>query len=412
MSIQLDLLTGRVVGSEDCLYLNVYTPKIPVDKSGTLPVMVYVHGGGFIRGNGILKTQYGPEFLIEHNVVIVTINYRLSVLGFLSLDIPEAAGNMGLKDQVKALEWVQNNIINFGGNKNNITLFGMSAGSACVDYHILSPKSKGLFHKAILQSGSCLNYWTLNNDSMKLATLLAERLGYKGSLENKIDLNNFLLNIPGATLTTSATQIAENWTAVGLFFGFVPIIEKDFGNGDAFLTEKPYRLLKQGNFNRVPVIKGFCQKEGYLMRIVNPKIITRLLEKKMFTDRWSFDIDVEERIKYNAQLTQAYLEDITPEDDYDTLAIDFISDSEFISGIWISGKLMAGHGVPVRFYEFCYDGKINYFKRLCDIKSKGATHTDDESYLFCHLFLEGATGQDLIMQNVMTKMWTNFAKSS
>ncbi|KPJ12315.1 Esterase E4 [Papilio machaon] len=412
VSLQTDVISGRVVGSEDCLYLNVYTPKIPAEKSETLPVMIYIHGGGFIRGNGILENEHGPDFLIEHNVVIVTINYRLSVLGFLSLDIPEVAGNMGLKDQVKALEWVQNNIKHFGGDKNNITLFGLSAGSACVEYHIVSPRSKGLFHKAILQSGSCLNHWAVNNESMKVVSLLAASLGYKGSLENKICLNEFFLNIPGTALTASATQIAENWKVDGFFFGFVPCIEKDFGNGEAFLTEKPYELLKMGNFNHVPVIKGFCNKEGYLMRIAKPKTISHILEMKIFTDRWSFDFDATERCKYDAQLAQAYSEDIKPGDEYDALAVDFITDSEMVSGIWISGKMMAGHGVPVRFYEFCYDGNINYFKRLCCIKGRGAAHTDDQSYVLCHKLMRRAIGQDLIIRNLMTKMWTNFAKYS
>ncbi|XP_045536296.1 juvenile hormone esterase [Papilio machaon] len=390
VSLQTDVISGRVVGSEDCLYLNVYTPKIPAEKSETLPVMIYIHGGGFIRGNGILENEHGPDFLIEHNVVIVTINYRLSVLGFLSLDIPEVAGNMGLKDQVKALEWVQNNIKHFGGDKNNITLFGLSAGSACVEYHIVSPRSKGLFHKAILQSGSCLNHWAVNNESMKVVSLLAASLGYKGSLENKICLNEFFLNIPGTALTASATQIAENWKVDGFFFGFVPCIEKDFGNGEAFLTEKPYELLKMGNFNHVPVIKGFCNKEGYLMRIAKPKTISHILEMKIFTDRWSFDFDATERCKYDAQLAQAYTEDIKPGDEYDALAVDFITDSEMVSGIWISGKMMAGHGVPGR----------------------GAAHTDDQSYVLCHKLMRRAIGQDLIIRNLMTKMWTNFAKYS
>ncbi|CAK1586349.1 unnamed protein product [Parnassius mnemosyne] len=411
-AMQMDMIGGKVTGSEDCLYLNVYTPILPHEKSKLLPVMVYIHGGGFVFGNGILKSEIGPNFLIEHNTVIVTINYRLSVLGFLSLDIPEAAGNMGLKDQVKALQWVQNNICYFGGDRDNVTIFGVSAGAASVEYLIVSPMAKGLFHKAILQSGSCLNHWTVNYEIKNFAYQLAEKLGFKGSKDDNVAIHNFLLNTPGNDLVVTAFQVSEEYRAKRLFFGFVPTIEKDFNNGEAFLTEKPYRLLKQGKFNHVPVIKGFCDKEGYLMNMMKPKVILNVLEKRNFLESWSFSLDTDDNTKYSAKLLQAYSENTQPEDDQDKLAVDFFSDLEFVSGIWVSGKLMAQRGVPVRLYEFSYDGKLNLFKLSFGIMRKGAAHGDDRGYVLSREITHKANEDDLIVRNTMSKMWTNFAKFS
>ncbi|XP_045769192.1 acetylcholinesterase-like isoform X3 [Maniola jurtina] len=111
------------IGSEDCLYLNVYTPNlVPINP---LPVMVWIHGGGFMIGGG---DNDGPQFLLRKDVILVTINYRLEILGFLSLDTEDIPGNAGMKDQVAALRWVKENIRKFGGDPDNITIFGESAG--------------------------------------------------------------------------------------------------------------------------------------------------------------------------------------------------------------------------------------------------------------------------------------------
>ncbi len=142
--------------SEDCLYLNVWTPaKTPADK---LPVMVWIHGGAFNFGSGTLP-EYNGKNLAGKGVVVVTINYRLGPLGFLvhpllSKESPQGvSGNYGLLDQIAALRWVQRNIASFGGDRNRVTIFGQSAGSRSVALLMISPLSKGLFHRAIAQSG-------------------------------------------------------------------------------------------------------------------------------------------------------------------------------------------------------------------------------------------------------------------
>ncbi|GBP60488.1 Esterase B1 [Eumeta japonica] len=138
-------------GNEDCLYLNVYTPELT--PKHPLPLMFFIHSGGYKCGSGNTD-NYGPDFLVKEEVVLVTINYRVEVLGFLCLENKDVPGNAEMKDQVAALRWVQKNISNFGGDPNNVTIFGESAGGGSVGWHILSPMSKGLFQRAILMSGS------------------------------------------------------------------------------------------------------------------------------------------------------------------------------------------------------------------------------------------------------------------
>ena len=143
-------------GVEDCLFLNVYVPKKAIDDQDLkLPVMVFIHGGALITGSGNFR-DYGPLHFMDKDVILVTINYRLGPFGFFFMGDEMVSGNAGLKDQVMALQWVQDNIWSFGGDPNSVTIFGESAGSFSVSVHILSPLSVHLFHRAIMQSRSAI----------------------------------------------------------------------------------------------------------------------------------------------------------------------------------------------------------------------------------------------------------------
>ncbi|WP_223813704.1 carboxylesterase/lipase family protein [Geobacillus zalihae] len=159
--------------SEDCLYLNIWSPGADGQKR---PVMVWIHGGSFAYGSGSSPMYDGASFAELGNVVIVTINYRLGVFGFLHLaDIGGESymesGNCGLLDQVAALRWVQENIEAFGGDPDNITIFGESAGAVSVSTLLTMPAAKGLFHKAIMQSGT-----TKHTRTTEVATQVTEQL--------------------------------------------------------------------------------------------------------------------------------------------------------------------------------------------------------------------------------------------
>lgn len=148
---QTSATTGAAAGNEDCLYLNVYAPA----EGDDLPVMVWMHGGAFILGSG--GGDYDPARLVDEDVIVVTLNYRLGLLGFLAHPgLEHDGGNFGLMDQQEALRWVKNNISTFGGDPSNVTIFGESAGGHSVLSHIVSPRAQEqeLFSKAIIQSGS------------------------------------------------------------------------------------------------------------------------------------------------------------------------------------------------------------------------------------------------------------------
>ncbi|XP_066903036.1 esterase FE4 isoform X2 [Halyomorpha halys] len=163
----------KVIGDENCLYLAVYTHNTTTRNA----VMIHIHGGGFFGGTGPRRTE--PHYMMDEDVVIVDINYRLGFLGFLSFEDKEMPGNQGLKDQVLAMKWVQKNIAKFGGDPNKVTLVGESAGAGSAYHHTVSPMSKGLFHRAIAESGTSYNPWGVAPPGHAKATAkkLAKNLG-------------------------------------------------------------------------------------------------------------------------------------------------------------------------------------------------------------------------------------------
>ncbi|CAB3260357.1 unnamed protein product [Arctia plantaginis] len=397
-----------VMGDEDCLYLNVYTPKLPSSESELLPVMVYFHGGGFILGSGTDAKEHGPEFLIDKNVVIVSLNYRLSILGFLSLDRKEAPGNMGLMDQVQALKWVQKNIANFCGNPNNVTIFGISAGGASVGYLMLSPMAEGLFHKVIAQSGSPLLHWAINTDVKKLASKIPAT--QNKNISDDEQLLTYLKDMTTVELiSASKSVIDEDEFRGGIHFGFVPTIEK-LGDWEPFLTESPYQLLAQGKFTKVPYMSGFCTREGLLMVPSFPATLKKLIESKSFVDFFPFDLNKEEKRDIQIILKKIYLEGEKTHHDADSFAIDFFTDVDFLGGVYVSAKLIAKYNKPVYFYEFSYDGKLNFLKVKAKIEREGACHADEGGYILKNNLLpESITDIDAVIRDRMTTMWTNFA---
>lgn len=163
--------------SEDCLRLNIYTRELPTENSLLQkPVLVYLHPGGFWGASGQSKNFAGPNMLMEEDIVFVAINYRLGSLGFMSTGTKDCPGNMGLKDQVVALQFIKNHIARFGGDPNSVTVMGYSAGAISTTLHMVSPMSKGLFHKAIVMSGGGTAQWTYPRDQLDLAQKQARLL--------------------------------------------------------------------------------------------------------------------------------------------------------------------------------------------------------------------------------------------
>ncbi|XP_023954679.2 esterase FE4-like [Bicyclus anynana] len=258
---QIDAFRNMLyVGSEDCLFLNVYSPCIHTESP--LAVMVYIHGGGYAFGSGN-DDYYGPDFLMNSkNVVVVTMNYRLDTLGFLCLDIKEVPGNAGLKDQVAALKWVQANIIKFGGDPKKVTIIGESAGAVSCALHAVSPMSRGLFHQIIAMSGVPLSEFNTEFEQTRRAYILGYNLGFNTT--NPKELLRYLQSVPVRQLLNTNTSViaAENYMDFMMkTYYFIPVVEKDFYQKQLFLIEPPVFSLKKGQ-HKVKSLLGYTSKEG------------------------------------------------------------------------------------------------------------------------------------------------------
>ena len=239
--------------SEDCLFLNVWTGA--KTRGAKLPVMVFVHGGGFQFGAGSEPYLDGTK-LAKKGVVLVTFNYRLGVFGFLARpDLGSESGNSsgmyGMQDQIAALRWVKNNIDAFGGDPTNVTVFGESAGAHAVGLLMASPQASGLFQKAIGQSGA---FWESENGEMK-SRAEAEKAGL--ALGAKLGAENLaaLRAVPAAQL-----QAATAWT-----FATDPAVSSFSPIQDGFvLPEYPYQRFAGGRQNDVPLLAGWNTDEGSL----------------------------------------------------------------------------------------------------------------------------------------------------
>lgn len=251
---------GTAEGSEDCLYLNVYTPN-PISSTSNLPVMVWIYGGAFVFGAG----SYNPSALVQQgHTIVVTFNYRLGPFGFLALpglsaeNSSGSAGDYGLQDQQAALHWVQTNIANFGGNLNNVTIFGESAGGSSVCDQIASPLAAGLFQKAITESGPCEGVSAFATASLTTAeqngTTFAGKVGCTGSASAVVSCMRSLS--ANTLLSSTTTNLASLFSGTGLTF--LPTVD------GSVLTEPVVNALEAGTYNHVPVIEGTNHDEGAL----------------------------------------------------------------------------------------------------------------------------------------------------
>jgi len=240
--------------SEDCLNLNIFIPE----DASNLPVMFWLHGGGFVIGSGSMEGYNGAKLAAQQRVIVVSINYRLGALGFLRLcDISDGlintTGNEGLGDQLCALQWVQNNIQEYGGNPDNVTLFGESAGAMSIAALLASPLSTGLFHQAILQSGAGHTYHTKDqaNEVAKAFVAKAKQMGFELS-ELPTATTQDILAIQAALQADPAT-IAH--------FGilcFKPVVDGQT------LMQAPIDAIAQGSARDIPIISGYNRDEWTL----------------------------------------------------------------------------------------------------------------------------------------------------
>ena len=376
--------------SEDCLTLNVYAPV----KAAKLPVMVWVHGGGFQAGGGA-EPRHDGEAFAKKGVVLVTINYRLGVFGFLAH--PEltkesparASGNYGLLDQVAALKWVKENIAAFGGDPGNVTIFGESAGSFSVSALVATPLAKGLFHKAIGESGA---FFSVNEGAMPLAA--AEQQGVKfGDFAQAPSLAALRGKPAQEVMEAAGKSKLRFWPGV---------------DGHFFPKDAP-AIYAAGEQNRVPLLAGWNADEIRAAVTLRPEKPT----VQSFTEST--------RKQFGGQ-ADAVLKAYAAANDTEALESAAALGSDMFIGYstwkWIETHLATANA-PV--YRYSFDRKIpvpeghTVMGRPASSKDIGARHAGEIEYVFGTLERSlpkvpwEATDKKLSDQ--MTSYWANFART-
>uniref|UniRef100_A0A1L8DJ77 Carboxylic ester hydrolase n=1 Tax=Nyssomyia neivai TaxID=330878 RepID=A0A1L8DJ77_9DIPT len=399
----------KLGGQEDCLFLNVYTSHL----SDNLPVIVHFHGGGFMYGSG---TFFSPEHMLHlHKIVFVTVNYRLGPLGFLSTEDDVVPGNMGLKDQVVALQWVKENIHLFGGDPNSVTLSGFSAGGASTHLHYLSPQSSGLFHRGISHSGCALNPWVLAENSREKTKFLANHLGCP--TDNTKEMIECLKQKSGEDIV-SAVQFYQPWVGQP-FSPFGVVVE--YSATDPFLAAHPEVLYKTDKVAKLPWIVGYTNADGLFptIKFLEPTILEELGE------RWIELAPIV--LDYNGTVSRTDLDDLSQRiyhyylgtenlsrQTFDSL-VKMATDRVFASGIGQCARL---HGDIAPTYLFTYNFPGNFgITQLhfgIDAKMKGAAHGDDVFVLLRNRYDSRAeqTPEEKEMCRLLTEMYTSFMQDS
>lgn len=384
--------------------------------------MFWIHGGGFMFGNSN-SDLYGPDFLVKEGVILVTTNYRLEILGFLCLDTEDVPGNAGMKDQVAALRWVKDNIANFGGDPDNVTIFGESAGGASVTYHMISPMSKGLFKRAIAQSGAATNPWSKSIAPRDRARILARKLGFNSDDDN--ELYKFFKTQPVEKLiaaNVAVTLAEESLERDGPQYNIVA--EKKFDNIEGFLYDDPYDVLRNnGVHSGIDFMAGYNLDEGHVQMAFSadiPKIIdqaNKFLE--VFVPKnIALNCKMSDQFEVGRRLKKLYFENEEVTKENLEQLIKYYGTDWFIYGIVQFHKFSAKNVNSLYFYKFSCCSERNLFKYILNVEhivgdKPVVSHADDLPYLF-PISLDGTKIDQesetyKLIDNVV-KLWTNFAK--
>ncbi|XP_055607197.1 juvenile hormone esterase-like [Uranotaenia lowii] len=383
-----DLLPQAVLmGSEDCLYLNVYRPKT---RGQLLPVLVYIHGGGYLGGTahpGVL----GPEkFMDTEKIILVTFQYRLGVFGFLSTGDQVAPGNFGLKDQLLALKWVKKNIDKFGGDPKQITIAGNSAGASSVQMMMMNPAATGLFSRAIMMSASALAYWNAPiDDPLGLARAQANAVEIPSAATlSSSDLVSALRDIDAYKLAGSIDKL-KFWDRHPLAL-YHPVIET-YIDSETFFSEDWRVKWASGRYIQVPLMISYVPNEGStigLRAVTNDTLFEELVQNaQVFIPKFAgADPSKLPKLKerfFGGVLNPAY---ITHENAF--RFVDMITEAAFMYPLIKTIKqhqLKGSHLLaPITVSFFNYRGKYSYGNVYSGIAAAdyGVCHQDELIYLF------------------------------
>ena len=379
--------------SEDCLYLNVWTPAQSPDKK--LPVMVWIHGGAFNFGASS-QPEYDGKNLAKKGVVVVTIHYRLGPLGFLVHPLLSrestqgVSGNYGLQDQIAALQWVQKNIAAFGGNPDRVTIFGQSAGSRSVNLLMLSPLSAGLFHRAIAQSGGPIigsEYLNPNfNGDMANVSKMGEKLATRLGCDKAAD-------VPAALRAKSAQEIIAAADCNTRLFDdealfFAPVFD------GWVLPQNPLTAFEEGRQHDVPIIVGSTANEGTLY--LDGETDLSLEKYQSFLN-----------VRFSGETPQALAMFPAPTAEDVPSAIDrLITVAANAEPARFVAQNMERKNTPAYLYQFTRRPDTALARKM------GVHHGIDLAYVFGNMkSSDGYNGMDLALSGKMMAYWVNFAKT-
>ena len=380
---------GQASTSEDCLYLNVFTPA--TSKARNLPVMVWVHGGSLRTGE---SNDYNPAALVRHGVVVVTINYRLGALGFLA-DAALAgrpggpSGNYGLMDQQAALRWVQRNIRGFGGDPGDVTVFGESAGGLSVLSQLASPGARGLFQRAIVESGT----YQLTQQSLAAAEAAGKAFAAKAGCASTVSAKDMAACLRGLPVST----ILANEDPVG----YTPDVD------GAVLTQSIKTALARGQFNRVPVVIGTNHDEYRLFVAVFQFLgqrVTAANYQSMIASTLGVSAAIAGKIAAQYPLSRY------PSPPVALGAVG--TDAIFACHALTADESLARY-VPTYAYEFNDENAPELFLPPVGFPY-GAAHASELPYLFSQTTISRPIGLSAAQQQLAAAMkqdWTNMAKT-
>ena len=403
---------GRKYMDEDCLTINVYVPD-KGNSPGNFSVMVWIYGGAYIIGQSSI---YSAENLtLISDTILVTFNYRLSAFGFLSTNSSRYPGNVGLWDQLLALQWVHAHIADFGGNPNEVTIFGNSAGAASTLLHSLFPGSKGLFRRLIAQSGSPICPWSFQIDPVTYARRLAHKLG---CMQN--DLNAAIDCLQTKDFMTVANNTRVATMEEGLFRAeWVPSIDGDF------VPKDPRQMFKNAvdSFRQLDYMVGFSSNDGAVFPAMgNPPNFT--VSRQKVAD-WFIPSIVKDLYGKNVTLIDdwfmfVYTDWKGPEHDYSQMTKEYLKLSGDYTFFMPALETLVAHAhspKQSRSYLYEFDLRPSYTDKPAWVT--GSNHGDELPFVFGFpdsmadgmRFGKHVQGYEKQVSKNMMIMWSNFAKS-
>lgn len=392
------MLLGTAPTSEDCLTLNVWTSSAEPSPSARRPVMVFVHGGGF-TGGSVAGGDYDGELLARRGVVVVNFNYRLGQLGYLAHPALAAengangvAGNYGFMDQQAALRWVRANIASFGGDPDNITLFGESAGSMAVCLHLIAPDSRGLFHRAITESGTCtVMHMPMRDEDARGTTQSAFSLGRRFAEALGCGAAT---DVPACLRAKTPAEVLAALPSTNELVRFEARFQPNVDRRT--IPEAPWDAFHNGRYARVPLMAGTNRDEGTAFTLTTP-----------ITTMDGYRAAVERLVPGHADdvLTRLYPPAMFAS--INAAYTSFLADAAFICPARDLARQFAANNTPVFLYHFTHETQIGALLRL------GVFHSAELPFVFGNFTgLFRYRDMDGPVVTITQGYWTRFARGA